>query len=127
MPEAALDDGQLYSGFEQPGRICVPQGVDTARLGDCGLLFGSLVDMPGPVAAERASQEFIGEQPGLGTLATPVLAQLRQQPRREGDVAVLVALALVDTQQHPFGIDVAQAHPPNLARPQPRGIGRHQH
>ena len=81
MPEAALDDGQLDSGFKQPGRLCVPQGVDTARLGDSGLLFGLLVDMPGPVAAERASQEFIGEQPGLGTLATPVLAQLLQQPR----------------------------------------------
>ena len=103
------------------------KGVDPARLGDSGLLFGSFVDMPGPVAAKRACEQFIGEQPGLGTLATPVLAQLLQQPRRERDVAVLVALALVDAQQHPLGIDVAHAHPSDLARPQPRGVGRHQH
>ena len=98
-----------------------------ARLGDSGLLFGSLVDMPGPVAAKRACEQFIGEQPGLETLATPVFAQLLQQPRRERNVAVLGALALVDTQRHAFGIDIAHAHPPDLARPQPRGIGRHQH
>ena len=74
MPEAALDDGQLYSGFKQPGRICVPQRMNPARLADSGLLLGSFVDMPGPVAAKRACEQFIGEQPGLGTLATPVLA-----------------------------------------------------
>ena len=103
------------------------KGVNPARLADSGLLLGSIVDVSGPVTAQRACEKLVGEQPGLGTLAAPVLAQLLQQPRRKRDVAVLVALALVDAQHHPFGIDVAYAQPPDLARPQPRGIGRHQH
>ena len=109
MPEPALNDGQLDAGLEQASCIAVTKGVDAAGLADSGPVLGSSVDMPGPMTGQRASEQLIGEQPGLGTLATPVLAELFQQPRRERNVAVLVALALFDAQRHPFGIDIAEA------------------
>ena len=49
-----------------------------------------------------------------------------QQPRREREIAVLVALALVDAQTHPFGVDVRDLQSAELACPKPRGVGRYQ-
>ena len=46
--------------------------------------------------------------------------------RGERDVAVLVALALLDAQTHPDGVNVGELPSTELARPKPCGIGRHQ-
>ena len=104
----------------------MPQGVDTARLADSGLVLGVLVDECGCRAVHRAVEGSAGEQQVLGPVTPPVLAQLFQQSGRERDVAVLVALALVDTHAHPGGVDVGDLQSSELARPKPRGIGRHQ-
>ena len=78
------------------------------------------------MARHRPGEELAGEEPAFGTYPAPVLAQLLQEPGRERDVAVLVALALVDAQAHPLRVDIADAQAPELARPKPRGVGRHQ-
>ena len=57
----------------------------------------------------------------------PVLAQQLQQPGRERDIAILVALALFDAQTHAGGVDIGELQSTEFARPQPRGVGGHQH
>ena len=87
----------------------MPQRVDPARLVDPGLVLGCLVNVRGSRARHhRPAAEITGEQPVPGTMPAPVLAKFLEQPRREGDVAVLIALALIDAQTHAFGVDIAE-------------------
>ena len=79
------------------------------------------------LTAHRAVEGSSGEQPVLGSVTAPVLAQMLQQPGRERDVAVLAALALVDTQAHPSGIDIGDLQPTEFAGTKPCGVGGHQH
>ena len=58
----------------------------------------------------------------LGSVTAPVLAQLLQQPGRERDVTILAALALVDTQTHPSGIDIRLTLDETIARRAPQFI-----
>lgn len=67
-----------------------------------------------------------GEQPVVGAHPAPVLAQLREQPWREQHVAVLGALALVDTQAHALRVDAADLQAAAFAGSQACGVGRHQ-
>ena len=127
MPETALDDGQRHAGLEQTGRVGVAKRMDPAGLADVGLVFGALVDARGRLTAHRAVEGSSGEQPVLGSVTAPVLAQMLQQPRRERDVAVLAGLALVDTQAHASGIDIGDLQPTEFAGTKPRGVGGHQH
>ena len=83
--------------------------------------------MCGPRAVHRPAEMPAGEQPRSGAFATPVLAQVFEQPRRERDVAVLVALALLDAQTHPCRVDIRDLQSAEFACPEPRGVGRHQH
>jgi hypothetical protein len=48
------------------------------------------------------------EHPGLGTVNTPIGAQFLQQSRRKQGVAVLVSLALIDADEHPFGVNITR-------------------
>ena len=103
VPEPALNDVELDPGLEEPGGVAMPQRVDPAGLVDPGLVLGSILDVCGSRARHhRRAAEITGKQPVPGTMAAPVLAKFLEQPRREGDVAVLVALALIDAQTHPF-------------------------
>ena len=68
-----------------------------------------------------------GEQPGTGALVAPVVAELRETPLRQRHVAVLAALALVDAQAHPLGIDVRDLQMADLADPEPGSVSPHQH
>jgi hypothetical protein len=62
-----------------------------------------------------------------GGRGLPVRAQRLQQPRGEGDVAVLGALALLDPHRHAIGIDVRHFEGDRLAHAQTRGVdGRQQ-
>ena len=68
-----------------------------------------------------------GKRYGLGRWSLPVLAEDRQQPRREHHVAVLVPLALADVDDHAGAVDVLDAEPGDLGEPQPAGVGGHEH
>ena len=65
----------------------------------------------------------------VGTVTAPVLAQMLQEPRREGDVAVLVALCSCSTRRHthPSGVDIRDLQSTEFAGTKPRGVGGHQH
>ena len=105
----------------------MPQRVDPSGLADPSLVFGALVDARRRLTAHRALEGSSGEQPVPGSVTVPVLAQQLEQPRRQGDVAVLVALALVDPQTHPGGVDIGDLQSTQLAGTKPRGVGGHEH
>ena len=126
VPEAALNDVQLDPSLKEPGGIAMPQRVDPAGLVDPSLLLGSTVNVCWPMARHRSAEKLVGEDPGLGTYAAPIIAQLLQQPGRERDVAVLAALPLIYAQTHPLRIDIPDLQAAKLARPKPRSIGRDQ-
>ena len=54
--------------------------------------------------------------------ALPALAQEEQRALREGDVAVAVALAATDVQEHALGVDVADLEVQTLAQAQAAGV-----
>ena len=127
VPKPALDDGQRDPGLEQLAGIAMAKGMNPAGLADAGTVLGALVDARGRLTAHRAVQRSGGKQPALRPVTAPVLAQMRQQPRRERDVAVLAPLALLDTQTHPGGVDIGDLQSTELAGTQPRRVGGHQH
>jgi hypothetical protein len=55
-----------------------------------------------------------------------VLPQHREQPRREHDEAVLVPLGLLDAQDHPLAVDVADLEPDHLRDPKARRVDARQ-
>ena len=64
-----------------------------------------------------------GEQPALRAALEPPRPQQLQQLRREHRVPVLAPLALLDTDQHALGIDIADAQHHHLADAQARAVG----
>ena len=101
------------------------QRMNPAGLADTGLVLGGMVDACRRLTAHRAVEGWCGEQPALRPAIAPVLAQQLQQPGRERDVAVLVALALVDAQTHAGGVDIGELQSTEFAGTQPRGVGGH--
>ena len=91
--------------------------MDPAGLADAGLVFLGLVDARGRLTAHRAVEGSSGEQPVLVSVTAPVLAHLLQQPRREGDVAVLAALALVEDRTLATSLTVPVRSPRSRSRP----------
>ena len=72
-------------------------------------------DRPAVVAFGR--EEEAGMAMGL-----PALAQEEQRALREGDVAVAVALAATDVQEHALGVNVADLEVQALAQAQAAGV-----
>ena len=59
------------------------------------------------------------EEPIGGSCHSPPVAQGFQQFRREHDVAILLALALLDTNDHAFAIDIGGLQADSLGDAQP--------
>ena len=85
------------------------------RLGQAGPAQGFPAGVVDGVAAEVAAPNAAREQPAArGPGAPPVVAEDLQQPRREHDVAVLAALALVDADDHAPAVDVGRSQADRL-------------
>jgi len=92
-------------GFEDAG---TPTG-SLARL-----LHGALEDVP--------AGDIAGEEPRLGLLRSPPVAQDLQQLRGEHDLAILVPLALLDANDHPLAIDRGGLEGDGLGDAEPGGV-----
>jgi hypothetical protein len=78
-------------------------------------------------AVQGAALVFAEKERGRGSEGPIVVAQDLQELWREHDVAVLLALALADAQNHAFAVDVLGAKGDNLGDAQAAGIdGREQ-
>src|SRR5947209_2971600 len=67
-----------------------------------------------------------GEHPALWPSQPPIAAENPQQLRREHDVTVLAALALLDPDHHPLTVDVGNLQQNHLGHAQSGGIDRRQ-
>jgi hypothetical protein len=73
--------------------------------------------------AEGGVGRLAGEQPTLGTIATPRIAELPQQQGRQGHQAVLVSLGGADVQEHPLAVDVGDVQGDGFGDTPSGGVG----
>ena len=100
-------------------------------LGDAGTLCGHAAGVPDDLvrggSIHTVSLGNPGKQVGNWLPPTPVLPQRLSQLGAEGYVAVTLAFALADMDQHKFFIDVAGFPLHQFSASHPRGVEGHQH
>ena len=72
---------------------------------------------------DRIDLRFAREEPTLGSRFTPVVPQKVSQVRRQHHLAVLLTLALIDMDQHPVAVDIADLEIADLRCAQPGTVG----
>lgn len=75
---------------------------------------------------ERPVLVTAGKQPALRPGQPPIAAQNPQELRREHDVTVLAALALLDPDHHPLPVDIGDLRQNHLGDAQSGSIDRRQ-
>src|SRR5215472_14905454 len=110
----------------------VPQRMNADPLGDAGTP-GCQANDPMQLAGTRMLPAVAGKQPGLtgrhpALLArnAPPFAQYIEQDGRENDVPILLALALLDPDQHPVTIDIGELERYDLRGSQAGGVSQTQ-
>ncbi len=115
--------------FKQVRGKAVAQCVHRRALVDLRGFGGRMdgaVQLPG---IERIDRIEPGEEPSavghpaLGTGYAPPDTQAFEQHRREHCIAVLAALALLDTQRHALAVDVCELQRHHFAGTQPGAVG----
>src|SRR6516164_2964543 len=113
--------GHLPQKVERAGHLAdradgeaVPQRMNADTLGDAGTP-GCQANDPMQLARTRMLPAVAGKQPGLNgrhpaLLArdAPPLMQYLKQDGRENGVSILLALALLDPDEHPVTIDIGE-------------------
>src|SRR5438309_1639191 len=114
------------------GGEAVPQRMNADTLGDAGTPRCQAND-PMQLARTRMLSAVAGKQPGLSgrhpsLLArnAPPFAQYLEQDGRENDVAILLALALLDPDEHPVTINIGELERYDLRGSQAGGISQAQ-
>ena len=106
MTEQYLDDAYIGPLFEQMRDEAVPQGVQAHALVDASPLRGHVygaVELP---HSEGCAMNPAGKQPLPWPLDQPPPPQEIEHLLRQHHVTVLVALALIDADQHPGTVDI---------------------
>src|ERR1019366_807682 len=110
MAEQNLDGAQVGAGFQHMGREAVSKQMRRNALADTGALTSLVHSLPhdlrsnGHVCPPVVHRAW--EQIGLGFHPAPVLTQSLQQLGAQENIAVAAALALVDTNDHAFAVDI---------------------
>ena len=124
VAEEELDGPEIGPCLEEVRGEAMPQRMRPDTLLHPGLLPG-LGD--GPLDrgdGERRLGGPPGEEPLWRPVGLPVGAELPQKRGREGDVAVLAALARLDAEDHPLAVDVLDAEVECLGDAQAGGVDR---
>jgi len=106
VTEQNLDDADVGSVLQKMGGEAVPQGVRRHLFGKASRSAGGPA---GGMQRGRFERPFLvaaGKQPALRAGKPPVAAQNPQQLRRQHDIAVLAALAVLDPDHHPAAVNV---------------------
>ena len=134
MPEVDLDLAEVLALLEQMRRVTVPQRMDVR-----GLLHAAGLEGQAEAALQRGAAHGFGG--GGGPLATvafggkeqrgmpmrfPVFPQALKGDFGQRHVAVLIALATADVEEHAFGIDVADLEAQAFAQAQASGVNEQQ-
>src|SRR4051794_7523640 len=125
-PGQALDNADVGAGFEQMSSEAVAQRVDGDRLVELGCRTRDAAGGLQYAWIKRPAVILAGKQPMRRPCFPPVCAQHDEELRRQHDVAVAAALALVDPDQHATTVDVGEFQAHHFRYAQPSGIGGHQ-
>jgi hypothetical protein len=104
----------------------VPKRVQGDALVDPGRLRRGVAGAVELACRERIDPVLPGEQPSLRPGRLPIGAQQLEQMLGEHHVAVLATLALLDADNHPGAVDVADLERHHLVGAQARAIGHAQ-
>ena len=132
VAEVDLNLAKVLALFEQVG------GVRMSQRMDMGLLFnaagiegqaespleGGAAHRLGGGGSAQAAVTFGGKQEGRMAVGFPLLAQEQQGALGQGDVAVAIAFARANMQEHASGIDVGHLKAQTFAQPQTAGVDR---
>ena len=125
MSEKPLHGMEVDAGFEQMSRKTVTQHVDAAGLLEFGPALGGAVgflDARGPHRTSSVATRK--EEEPAWPYATPVVTKLFEQLRREQRQSILGSLALIDSDQHAFRVNVSRSKPDDFAHAKTRRVGR---
>src|SRR6516225_7293771 len=114
VSEQNLDDADIGLLLQKMRSKAVPQRMNTDALGDAGTRCRQ-ANEPMQLARTHVPPAVAGKQPGLAGGHPPLLArgappftQYIEQAGRENDIAILLALALFDPDDHSVTIDVGE-------------------
>src|SRR6476661_7167939 len=114
VSEQDLDDPDIGLLFQKMGGKAMPQGMNTDALGNAGTCCRQANE---PVelarthmlpAIARKQPGLAGSHPSLLARHAPPVAQQLEKVRRENDIPVLLALALLDPDDHSVAVNVGE-------------------
>ena len=127
MAQQLLQGGQIRARFHEVGGKGMAQGMTATRLGTPRTLLGRRGALLGGRGVQRHRLVPLGKHPRLDrALPLPVVAYLGQEPGPSQGRAILTALALLDPDHPPLGVDITHAQPRHLTDAQAPARGRHQ-
>lgn len=130
VAEVDLNLAEVFALFEQVGGVRVTQRMDVGQLFDAagfeGQAKAALESAArhgfGGRAGPLAATTFGGEQKDRMAVGFPELAQEQQGALGQGDVAVAIAFAGADMQEHASGIDVGNLEAQAFTQSQTAGV-----
>src|SRR4051812_18743803 len=123
---AGLDNADVGAGFEQMSSEAVAQGVDGDRLIELGCCPRGAAGGLQYARIERPAVVLAGKEPMCRPCFPPVGAQYDEEMRRQHDIAVAAALALINPDQHATAVDIGEFQTHYFRYAQPGRIGGHQ-
>ena len=105
MAEQQLDRAEVGAGLQQVNRERVAQRMRRNRLADAALQAHFPTGAIDGGWSDRLAGPITGKQPLSGMGILPIVPEHRQQFGRQHDIAIFVALALVDPNDHALAID----------------------
>jgi hypothetical protein len=126
MTEQHLDDADIDVLLEQVGGEAVPQGVQRDALVDVRHLGGGVAGAVELARGHRLGRIAAGEQPTSGPRGLPPGPQQVEQARREHDVTVLAAFALLDADDHALAVDIGDLERDHFGGAQAGAVGHAQ-
>lgn len=130
VTEVDLELAEVLALLEQVGCIAVPKAMDMGLFLDAaglegeaeGALEGGAAHRLGGGGSALAVVAFGGEEQAGMAMGFPAFAQQEQGALGQGDVAIPVALAGTDVEEHAPGIDVADFQMQGFAQAQAAGV-----
>lgn len=126
MTKQQLNGAYVGAGLEKMDGEGVPQAVRCHRFGQAGKIVRFCAGLPNCIPADRVAGAIAREEPHLWPPHPPIVAQDLQELGRQHHRAVLLALTLLDTDDHSLAVDIRGLQLHRFRNAQTGGIARRQ-